>query len=131
MSAVSLEVTLPGCRRLRCVVRGHRWRAVALPGLLLVRCTGCGRTLGAEVHAASPGLPAVDVVRDAVDLACVVLGAGPPAEYDACLDALARTPRDSVAVLARLLLTLAGERALSDARHLAVMHALRDVEAVA
>jgi hypothetical protein len=71
--------------------------------------------------------PSIDVTRDALSLAAVVLSAGPREEYDATVDALVRTPRASVQVLARLLLALSGESALCSVRHMAVMHDLAEL----
>jgi hypothetical protein len=124
---VELEVLRRGRRRLRCAVRGHRWRAVWLAGLVVVSCQQCGCQLANDPR---PHSPPVDVTRDALDLLAIVLGGGAPAEYDAAVQALSRTPHLSVEVLARLLTALASDRALSDVRGMAVLHQLRDVEAV-
>lgn len=66
----------------------------------------------------------VDVVRDVLDLAAVVLGAGPRVEYVRQVELLLRTPRESVQGLATVLLSLSRDGALGDVRHMAQMHAL-------
>lgn len=74
--------------------------------------------------------PPVDVVRDVLDLAATVLAGGPQAEYAERLGALLRTPRESLQVLATVLLAVSREGALPDVRHMALMHHLRRLEAV-
>lgn len=82
-------------------------------------CTSCGR----------PVLP-VDVTRDVLELAAVVLAAGPRDEYGHHLALLMRTPSDSLQALAAVLLSVARPEALANVRLMALLHQLRDVEAV-
>lgn len=79
-------------------------------------CSSCG-----------PTLPQVDAVRDVLDLAAVVLSAGPSDEYHRTVEQLMRTPRESLVTLSTLLLSLSREGALVDVRHMGALHALRDV----
>lgn len=77
----------------------------------------------------SRGQPrARDVVREALDLAAVVLAEGPSAQYDAHVEQLARSPHESVEVLAHLVSVLARDGALEDLRYMGLMHELRAIK---
>lgn len=80
-------------------------------------CASCGSTL-----------PRVDVVRDVLDLAAVVLGAGSAEEYRRTVDQLVRTPRESLQALATVLLSLSREGALADVRTMGLLHALHELD---
>lgn len=80
-------------------------------------CSSCSRPV-----------PPVDVVRDVLDLAAVVLAGGSSEEYRHRLALVLRTPAASVAALVTVLQTVARPGALEDVRLMGLLRALRELE---